>query len=280
MSRRTLWRSVALVTALSAVAAVAAAQEPATLVLRSGERVSGTLVDMGGRDFTMGLSGGERRILIGDVAVIDFGGAGSLPSGEVSRIAGGQHLLVLRSGQMISGALDDVGGTHPLRITFKSGGTTDYRSSDVLRIYLAAPPAESVEQAGDVVTAQPVTGDPADGLGIPANQPWTRTGLIVRQGQMIRLTTTGRIRVSPSPDATCGPAGCENRRAAGSQIPGSLVGALIGRIGNGPAFGVGDQTSFAAPAAGELWLGVNDEGHGDNAGAFRVLVTADPVRRR
>jgi hypothetical protein len=53
------------------LAAPAVAQESATLVLRSGERVSGDLVDMGGADFTMNVNGQERRIPLGEVTVID-----------------------------------------------------------------------------------------------------------------------------------------------------------------------------------------------------------------
>jgi len=117
------------------------AQEPATLLLKSGERVTGELVDMGGSDFTVRVNGQDRRIGIGDVAVLDFtGDAQNLPAAELAKAGQVQNLLVLRNGQQVEGKLDDVGGTRPLRITFVAGGQSrDYTSSDVGRIYLAQP---------------------------------------------------------------------------------------------------------------------------------------------
>ena len=52
------------------------------------------------------------------------------------------------------------------------------------------------------------------------------------------------------------------------------AGALIGRIGmNGQPFGIGDQASVPMPAAGVLYLSVNDDERGDNAGEFIVVVS-------
>src|SRR3954462_12752337 len=73
-------RNVALVLALAVgLAAPALAQEAATVVLRSGERVSGELVDMGGSGFAVRVGGSIRRVPTGDVAVVDFGGGASFP---------------------------------------------------------------------------------------------------------------------------------------------------------------------------------------------------------
>jgi hypothetical protein len=138
-----LWRLVFVAICLSCFspAGSAWAQEPATLLLKSGERVTGELVDMGGSDFTVRVNGQDRRIGIGDVAVLDFtGDAQNLPAAELAKAGQVQNLLVLRNGQQVEGKLDDVGGTRPLRITFVAGGQSrDYTSSDVGRIYLAQP---------------------------------------------------------------------------------------------------------------------------------------------
>ena len=48
---------------------------------------------------------------------------------------------------------------------------------------------------------------------------------------------------------------------------------MIGRIGNGQPFAIGNQTSIVMPAAGQLFLGVNDDGVDDNVGEFRVEIT-------
>jgi hypothetical protein len=53
-------------------------------------------------------------------------------------------------------------------------------------------------------------------------------------------------------------------------------------VGNGPAFGIGDQRSILAPATGLLYLTVNDGDRNDNSGEFGVTITTNtsPYRRR
>ena len=70
------------------------------------------------------------------------------------------------------------------------------------------------------------------------------------------------------------------RKAAGAPLPTAMAGALIGRIGNGQVFGIGNQTSIPAPNAGTLFLAVNDDQLSDNAGSFGVEVTAGANQRR
>ena len=284
---RTRVRVTLIALTLAAASAAAMAQEPATLLLRSGSRVSGDLVDMGGADFTMTVSGATRRIVIGEVAVIDFGGeATQLPRDEVAMVANGPHLLVLRSGQKITGTLEDIGGTTPLRISFNSGsGLANYQSSQVRRIYLAQPSESSLAQAG-ATPAEPAaaTGpDPTVGktIEVPAKTVWTSTGVRVIQGQTIEFTSRGQIRLSNDSEDMSGPAGREGRRAASAPLPNDLAGALIGRIGAaGRPFGIGDQKSIVAPGTGELFLGINDDHVADNAGAYRVTIVTATTRRQ
>ena len=68
------------------------------------------------------------------------------------------------------------------------------------------------------------------------------------------------------------------RRLSAGPLPGQLAGALIGRVGNGQAFGIGNQAGAAVDAGrGLLYLGVNDDNVEDNRGAFTVTVTAQPA---
>jgi len=63
------------------------------------------------------------------------------------------------------------------------------------------------------------------------------------------------------------------RTSPGAPIPGALVGALIGRVGNSRPFGIGDQKiALGMPAAGMLFLGINDDHCGDNRGQFKVAI--------
>jgi hypothetical protein len=248
--------------ALLAVPAYAAVD--ATFVLRSGERVSGSLVDFGASGVTARVGGGTRTYGLGDLAVIDFTNASTYPSNEVDRVNGGAHVLVLRNGSLVTGRLSDVGGSNPLRISFVEGGATrDFRSNEVARIYFAKPSGSGGASAG----LQQGTGQ----IRVPGNSDWVSTGLNVRQGQRIEMRVSGEVRLSSDPsDIARATGSLKNRYAPGSPIPNALAGALIGRVGNGRPFGIGDQSSFPAPATGLLFLRVNDDSLGDNTGEFGV----------
>jgi hypothetical protein len=254
------------------------AQVGANFVLSSGERVSGSLVDMGAGGLDVTVGGQTRKWSIGEVAVVDFTGGSSLPSNEVDQ-AGSGHLLVLRSGEIIRGTLYDVGGRSPLRITFSTGGANrDFTSNDVARIYFARPGSSSVGSG----LGTPTTGlAPAAGrVRVGGTAGWVNTGLVVSQGQTLLFNATGEVRLSTASDDVAGPAGSKKgRHAANAPIPSALAGALIGRIGTGAPFAIGNQVSIPSPGAGGLWLAVNDDSLGDNAGEFGVDVTAQARRR-
>ena len=56
------------------------------------------------------------------------------------------------------------------------------------------------------------------------------------------------------------------------------TGALIGRIGNGQPFAIGGQTQIQAPAAGQLFLGINDTHMPDNSARSSVDIQRSNVR--
>jgi hypothetical protein len=252
----------------------------AHFVLSSGEHVAGELVDFGASGFTVRVGGQTRVLRMGQVAVIDFTGGMSFPPNEVDQ-AGGEHLLVLSSGQLIKGRLVDVGGTAPLRVTFAhSGSNHDYMSNGIARIYFAKPTTAGMSTLPGGVSAGGLA--PASGrVRVPAAAGWVNTGLTVSEGQTLLFNTTGEVRLSAASDDVAGPAGSKKGRYAGNgPIPSSLAGALIGRIGNGAPFGIGNQTSIPALGTGQLWLAVNDDSMGDNAGEFGVDITAQARPRR
>ena len=259
-----------------ALALPAQAQTNATFVLRSGERVSGDLVDMGSSGITARVGGQTRNLATGEVAVIDFTGGSSFPSNEVSQV-NGNHVLVLRDGSILNGRLVDVGGTNPKRITFSTSGTNrDFTSNEVSRIYLARPNGST---SGGTSTSG--LGQASGTIRVPANTGGVNTGMTVRQGQRLLFNTTGEVRLSNDMADVATPAGSKTgRRAQNAPLPGALAGALIGRIGNGQPFGIGNQTSIVAPASGTLFLAVNDDVLSDNAGEFGVTITQQGGRVR
>ena len=60
--------------AILGLALVASAQVPATLTLKSGQKISGELIDLNDNGFIMDVNGEERQLPARDVLLIDFGG--------------------------------------------------------------------------------------------------------------------------------------------------------------------------------------------------------------
>jgi hypothetical protein len=268
MRKRTWLSAICLITLALGVAV--SAQQSATLVLRSGERVNGELLDMGG-DFTMRVNGETRHYQTGDVWLIDFvGGGQGLPNTELSAIPASGHLIVLRGGESFRGRLADISGA-PMQLVFSTDqGERRINASSVGRVYLDHPAPSAVGTTG---ISQSPAGTDHRTITVPAAQPWVDTGLNVRQGETIFFSPSGEIHFGPNPEHVAGPAGSTTglieRRAP---LPTTLAGALIGRIGNSRPFGIGDQTSIPMPATGRLFLGINDVNFQDNSGAFSVTV--------
>ena len=274
MSRSTtLFQRTMFAVGLAAMACVGAlqAQEAATLTLRSGERISAQLVDLGGSGFTIRLNGEERLVPINDVAVIDFSGT-PMTAADWAKLTGGQHVVWLRNGETISGTFYDISGTSPLRLTFKSSsGDRELSSAEVARIVLARTDAAAVAVAGTTGTPAPAAGN---GVVVSARQAWTPTGLTVRRGEILTFNATGEIQLSGDVNDVAASTGSKSGRyAPNAPLPRTLAGALIGRIGTtGTPFGLGNQSTITAPASGELFLGINDDSFEDNTGELRVEI--------
>ena len=123
--------------------------------------------------------------------------------------------------------------------------------------------------------------DTRDGVGqsrtitVPSTQQWTSTGIRVNQGDRLQFQSSGEINLRPANqnDRANVAGSLTGRTAPNSPIPSALAGALIGRIDSGQPFGIGNQTSIAAPASGILYLGINDDLLTDNSGQFSVRIS-------
>jgi hypothetical protein len=265
------------VLALAILMAVTASAAPTvTLILKSGDKVRGELIDLGGVGYTLRVGGADRQIATGDVAVIDFTGAPFRPA-ELERVRQGQAIAVFHSGDVFEGRLIDIGGTDPLRMTFRtSGGNRDVNSSELSRVYLSQWQGMPGSGAATQLPGQagPSLDQGGAGMAIPANPCWTNTGWSVRRGQGVTFNGSGEIQLSADANDIAGVAGSRaGRKSPSAPIPGALAGALIGRVGNGAPFGIGDQKGvLPMPATGQLWLGVNDDHCEDNRGQFKVQI--------
>lgn len=272
--------------------ATAPAAEPqggaqATVVMKSGERHTGTnprhRPDKG--EFALRKSLAEEFRVPGDtVAYIDFGGAPDVNP----NISGSQYAVVMRNGTVVRGTLIEMGHTDPsdtsseYLVIFRDEQGQEHRwpVAQVGRVYFAGGATGTTGAAPTTGTTGNTAGE--RGLIVSSRQQWTPTGITVRRGEVITFNTTGQLQLSADANDIATSAGAKSGRlpAANAPMPRLLAGALLGRIGNSAPFAVGDQTSIPMPAAGQLFLGINDDSLTDNQGEFRVEITRAPQRRR
>jgi LssY-like putative type I secretion system component LssY len=118
-------------------------------------------------------------------------------------------------------------------------------------------------------------------IDINASQVWTDTGIQLNAGDSINITAVGSIQLDYT-HAT-GPEGLP--RSWGDLTSHYPVinagrGALIAKFSDNPAarpFAVGPWVQRNVPAAGRLYLGVNEPNGQAAAGSFRVTVQWGPV---
>lgn len=281
-----------------AVAGVASAQEQATVLKRDGSRVSGRFEAWNRNTNTLylRLSLADQRVIpVGESAVLEVAGnAENLPANEIEAARGGDHVLVLRSGEVLRGRLLNIEGgegsgkeDEPRQVAFKpnDAGERRMRFSEVRRLYFGNFPSNlAPSPSPSPAPAPPSPNEPAMPPGsvrVAANAGWVSTNFTLRRTDRVQFTTEGQVQLSGDAEDKAGPAGSlRGRYAANSPAPSLLAGALIGRIGNGAPFAIGDQTvPLPMPADGMLFLAVNDDEVSDNRGAFVVTLRVTRGRR-
>ena len=271
-----LKRAVLSLLLLAGLAIPIAAQvpgAPATIVMRSGERISADVIDIAAPGLLIRQNGQERNVAPGEIAQIDFAGDGRSPAG-----VGGQPRVLLRNGQTVDGRLTDIGGNQPKILYVDTpSGPRQFNSDEVALVVLNPTGAAAAAAAGGANnrvagTAGTVGRRQTTSFTIPGNQQWTETDLNVRDGETLELRTTGEIEYAPNVRVSA--AGAPRRTPGGPDvpIPNAPAGALIGRVDNGAPFLIGRNTSFRVPSNGTLFLGINDDTVSDNSGSYRVMI--------
>jgi hypothetical protein len=258
------------------------AQGNVTVQLRDGSKVEGRIEEMttDGTLFVRVSQHDQRRIPISSVALIDrVGGAQGLPETELREAAGSQHLLLLSGGGSAKGQLVAIRGgqgsaqegqARTYVFNLADGRQQQYDMAQVSRVYLGTYPFAATTSGGASAGADLDPGTQVPGaVRVSANAGWVSTGMRVRRGEVITFNTTGEIQLSTNAADRARSAGA-TRTAPRAPMPAVSAGGLIGRIGNGAPFAIGDQASVPMPNAGLLYLAVNDDELSDNTGAFVV----------
>ena len=271
--------------ALVAIAVPSFGQVSVSVVTKSGQRQTGNNLAyrIDRREVIVRTSPSEEpRVPVDQVAYIDFGGTPDVDP----RLSGSQEAVVLRSGTVLKGQVIELGHGTPgdqksaYLVIFRTEGGEERRlnSNEVARVYFAGSSAAAT--AAPAATATTATTGQVSGLMVPAKQAWTPTGVTVRRNEWITFRTSGEVNIGGG-TPVAGVAGASGQTAPGAPVQAAPAGALIGRIGNGAPFLIGNQGRVRMTEQGQLSLGINDGHLDDNEGMFQVAVEreAGTVRR-
>lgn len=289
---RTLAFSLMLAVLVLPSLALASDEHRVTVLMRNGDRVAGLLQDVeGGVTYVRVSQHDQRKLNIGNVALLDFvGGASGLPETELAVARGPQHLVLLRDGSSWTGQFIDVRGgeaaaapgeNHTLYFRMPNGEERHIGLDAVSRLYLGNFPGgtTAAHKSPTYTSGEPL---PGGAIRVPGNATWIATPLVVRRGDQVRFSVSGRIQLSDDPEDVAHSAGSVRQRfAKGSPLPQNFAGALIAKIGNSAPFPIGNNTEpVTMPAAGQLSLGINDDEVSDNRGEYTVTLSPMQTRRR
>jgi hypothetical protein len=112
-----------------------------------------------------------------------------------------------------------------------------------------------------------------------ANNGWTNSGLVVRKGQRLRISASGRVSLGRGRFST--PGGLAAIQDADKLMRNEATGALIAVIGddNDDFILVGPRREFVAQRDGVLFLGVNEGDLTDNTGSYDIVIEAEASGR-
>lgn len=237
-----------------------------TIKLKNGTVVKGKVLSFTNSSFTVALDLGNssqssKAILdIRDVETIEFDGRGD----ETSRVS--QPVRETTTPRP-SDPDDDAGH----RVT--SNNTPK-----------PSPTISKPVPASETRSTPPVTNSANNSVGskeivavVGAKDDWTYSNITVRRGDRIRLSASGRVKISSSKES--GPEGVdlEDKNKLLLDQP---TGALIAVIGddNDDFIYVGREGEFVAKRDGKLFLSVNEGDLTDNNGSFNVRVKVDGTR--
>ena len=112
-----------------------------------------------------------------------------------------------------------------------------------------------------------------------ANNGWTNSGLVVRKGQRLRISASGRISLGRGRFST--PGGLATIQDNDKLMRSEATGALIAVIGddNDDFILIGPRREFVAQRDGVLFLGVNEGDLADNTGSYDIVIEAEASGR-
>lgn len=242
-----------------------------TIRLKDGSVIRGQIVSFKNEQFTILVGAGARgrrsriTVYMEDVESIEFDGAG-MASGPGDDNSTGNN----------SSSNTNTQPTYQPPTTIPSNQTRPTPST-------ANTESQTSNSGRGASTNQPVsfqvnTRVRADN----ANNGWSNTGLVVRRGQRLKITATGRVSLGRDPrtgNLVWSNADGIVREDKDKLVRGERTGGLIAVIGddNDDFIFVGSSHDFVAQHDGVLFLGINEGNLSDNTGSLEVVIEAETV---
>jgi len=227
-----------------------------TIRLKDGSIIKGKIVSFGDGKFVVMVGSRQMNFSASDVASIQFDAADSMPttavktSTDLPAVETDKNTTIIRVGQTPKPASPQ-----------------------------PTPPSTS-PQVSTVQTSSEKTPKPIEiGVKVLADNTangWTNSGWVVRKGQRIRISGTGRVSLGGGRYAA--PGGIASLPDKNKLMAQEATGGLIAVIGdnNNEFIFVGDSKEFVATRDGALFLGVNEGNLDDNSGVFDVKIEISP----
>jgi hypothetical protein len=241
--------SFRLVLAAALVLSVVAPTLADTVRLKDGSVIRGQVIGFRDQQFTIMIGGGARgrrgqtTVYAEDVESIEFESNSNMPTDTASNTTGPTNSQPSRPNQPT-----DDGINYP-------------RTSD--------PPPTTPASAPTFFTIKvPVRAD-------NANNGWTNSGLVVRKGQRLKISASGRVSLGRGRFSL--PGGVSTIPDNDKLMRNEATGALIAVIGddNDDFILIGPRREFVAQRDGVLFLGVNEGDLTDNTGTYDIVIEAE-----
>ena len=226
-----------------------------TIKLKDGSVIRGQVIGFKDQQFTILIGGnakgrrGQTTVYVEDVESIDFD---SISGGAISQTDSNNNI------------------SQPSRPTPTPQNNQSDSSSSTVRIGDAPSPVSANPTFFTIKVS--VRAD-------NANNGWTNSGLVVRKGQRLRITASGRVSLGRGRFST--PVGLATISDNEKLMRNEPTGALIAVIGddNDDFILIGPKRDFVAQRDGVLFLGVNEGDLSDNTGSYDIVIEAEASGR-
>jgi hypothetical protein len=250
-----------------------------TIRMKDGQVIRGQIVGFRDQQFTVLIGTGARgrrsrvTIYMEDVESIDFEN-GSTDTSSNAGDDGSAPVEASRTQTPVQ-RQPEPRPTQPAERqppTMNTGGSTS--------------PSSSNRTSGTDNTSRPAPSNAGDSPFFPVRvrvradnsaNGWTDSGLMVRKGQRLRVSATGRVSLGLGNFST--PTGLPRLLDTEKLMRNEPTGTLIAVVGddNDEFIAIGAGREFYATRDGRLFLGVNEGKLDDNTGYFDALIEVEPV---